>query len=104
VSYGDHLARFQQAIQNSDADAALGAARKMGTVGLYDALKLCRVLARAQHPLFERAALRWLVLLAGTEEARLSDLQVGSAALETLGAEPESKEAWETLADLMLAG
>jgi hypothetical protein len=43
----------------------------MQTLGLYKSLGLCRGVGARPCPLFERAALRWLVLLAGTEEAKL---------------------------------
>jgi hypothetical protein len=103
VSYGDHLANFQRAIESSDATAAMAAARKMQTLGLYDSLQLCRVLAQAHDPLFDRAARRWMVTLAGEQDKTLGDVVIGAAALETLAVEPESEKAWDALAGLVKA-
>ena len=101
MSYGEHLARFQKAIEQSDAPAALAAARGMGTVGLYDALCLCRVLAVARDPLFERAAKRWLTMLAGEGRQSLADVHAGATALVALGADPADAGAFQTLEGLV---
>ena len=101
VSYGEHLGRFQKAIENSDATAAMAAARDMGTVGLYDALSLCRLLAETRDPLFERAAKRWLTMLAGEGRQGLADVQTGATALVALHADPEDEAAFEILERLV---
>ncbi len=103
MSYGDYLGRFQKAIERSDAAAAMAAARRMQTLGLYDSLELCRVLAIAADPLFDRAARRWLVMLAGEAGSTLGDLDVGSAAMAALAADPKSVKAWDTLEGLIRA-
>ncbi len=101
VTYGDHLAVFQRAIEQSDATAAMAAARKMQTLGLFDALCLCRVLAVAGDPLFERAAKRWLTLLASEGRQTLADVQDAVVALIAIQAKPANGDAFQTLEGLV---
>lgn len=101
--YGTNLAAFQKAIMGNDAEGALEAARAMGKLGLYDSLSLCRVLALAKDPLYERCARRWLVLLANEDRRTLSDVLIGAAALGALSMDASSERAWEALEGLVRA-
>ncbi len=64
----------------------------MQTLGLYDSLSLCWVLAQAHDPLFDQAARRWLIKLAGEDGKTLGDVDRGRSAW-TLVTEPLPEKA-----------
>jgi hypothetical protein len=98
---GEQLSRFRIAVERSDPEAAIEAMRRMDVVAPGDALELCRLLARAGDPRFDRAARRWLSQFA--DSASLGDLQVAAAAIGALRAEPDSERAWDALVGLIRA-
>ena len=97
------MTRLGQAIEELDADVALATAREMGYVSLYDALRLCRMLARAGDPRYERAAVRWMLRLKSETDASLPELELAAAGLGVLARAPESEKAWDVLAGLVKA-
>jgi hypothetical protein len=100
-SSGELLTRLGRAIEDLDADLALATAREMGYVGLYDALRLCRMLARAGDPRYERAAVRWMLRLESETDASLPELELAAVGLGVLARAPQSEQAWDALAALV---
>jgi hypothetical protein len=63
-SNGNIHGRFARAVQGRNLHEAELAARELGALSLRDALSLVLLYAMADHPRFERAAVRWLARLA----------------------------------------
>jgi hypothetical protein len=95
--HGTALASFRVAIEKVDADAALRAAGEMELVSMRDSLDLCRVLALSENARFDQAGRRWLTLFAGKPGVTLADVQMATAAMGALGAEPDSEKPLEAL-------
>ncbi|HVC07451.1 MAG TPA: hypothetical protein VND98_07705 [Solirubrobacterales bacterium] len=66
-----------------------------------DDLCLCRVLAVVRDPLFERAAKRWLMMLASEGRQSLAEVQAGATALVALQVDPADEGAFQALEGLV---
>ena len=97
VSHAESLARFRSAIERSDATAAWLAAAGMEVLSRHDALQLCHALAKTRDPRYDRAARRWVGLLAAERDTNLGDVAVAATALLALGVDPASGRALEAL-------
>jgi hypothetical protein len=103
VADGDRFIRFEHAIESGDVDGACALASELQYVGILDALKLCRAMAKAGDGRYERAAARWLFRIRAEAGASLDELQLATAALGVMGRSPDSEDAWATLTSIVRA-
>lgn len=97
TSQGHDYAVFQRALRSGSAPLALAAARDLHHVSLDDALRL--VLILEGHPLYERAAVRWLQRLAAdTPTLGLDHLVDATTALRDATEDDARAEALAVLA------
>ncbi len=88
TSQGHPYARFKRALQSRNATLATAAAQELEEVALDDALRLVLLYREARDWRFERAALRWhLLLLTEAPALGLQGARVSAQALIAIGGE-----------------
>ena len=86
TSQGHPYARFKRALATRNATLATAAAQELDEVALDDALRLVLLYREARDWRFERAALRWhLLLLAEAPALGLAGARVSAQALIAIG-------------------
>lgn len=81
TSEGHPYAIFRRAIQSRNLIRAEAAARELGRLRLDDALELLLLIGEKAPARYDRAARRWLVLLASEQRRTLADVLIAAAAL-----------------------
>jgi hypothetical protein len=90
-------ATFRGCVMREEVDGAFAAARGMGYVGLGDSLGLVRLLARKNDPRFDAAASRWISRWVIAKGASVGEISIATAAMATLGVDPDSERAISAL-------
>jgi hypothetical protein len=89
TSDGSPYARFRRALANGQLPMVYAAAAELPRVDLEDALEVCVLMARAGHPAFERAAVRWVARLCLERRVGIHEARCALALFETMAADPQ---------------
>ncbi len=101
TSQGHPYARFRRALSSRNPTLATTAAQELDEVALDDALRLVLLYRDARDWRFERAALRWhLLLLTEAPALGLQGARVSAQALITIGGE-HAERGVEALSELL---
>ena len=92
---GSPYARFRRSLQGGQLAVVLTEARELPRIELDDALEVLVLMARAEHPAFDRAAARWVGRLIAEQPLSLRDARYALALVERL---PACAEALRRLA------
>lgn len=92
---GSPYARFRRSLQGGQLAVVLAEARELPRIELDDALEVLVLMARAEHPAFDRAAARWVGRLIAEQPLGLRDARYALALVERL---PACAEALRRLA------
>ena len=88
TSDGSSYARFRRALAAGNIALVKAAAAELPRVDLDDALEVCVLMARDDHPAFERAAVRWVARLCLERRVGIHDTRCALALFETMPADP----------------
>jgi hypothetical protein len=88
TSDGSPYARFRRALAQGSLPLVKAAAAELPRVDLDDALEVCLLMARDDHPAFERAAVRWVARLCLERRVDIHDARCALALFDTMRADP----------------
>jgi hypothetical protein len=88
TSDGSPYARFRRALAAGNLALVKATAAELPRVDLDDALEVCLLMARDDHPMFERAAVRWVARLCLGRRVGIHDARCALALFETMREDP----------------
>jgi hypothetical protein len=87
TSDGSPYARFRRALAAGNLALVKATAAELPRVDLDDALEVCVLMARDDHPMFERAAVRWVARLCLERRVGIHEARCALALFETMRAD-----------------